>query len=99
MAKDYIDYIFVEFLTERDRDVPLANKMLKLQEEVGEASQALLAVLGSANVSDSGDKNKLLEELCDVMNVTMDMINFLNPDEKELKELFWNKLKKWKDKR
>ena len=102
MAKDYINYKRIKKLSKGDRDIPLANKALKLSEEVGEFSQAMLKLLGSKNVSKSADvdnpRELVLEELMDCTNVIVDIVNALGFSSKECKEMFEKKLDKWEAK-
>ena len=100
MAKNYINFKRIKRLSELDEDVPFANKMIKLSEETGETAQATLRYLGSKNVSASaGDtKEDVLEELCDVLNVTVDMINSLGFSSRDVKAMFDLKLDKWEAK-
>jgi len=100
MAKNYINFEKIERLTEQDKDVPIAYRAIKLSEETGEFSQAVLRLLGSKNVSASAGnlKEDVLEELCDVLNVTVDLINILGFSDEEVQEMFEKKLNKWEAK-
>jgi len=101
---DYIDDKWVEELSKNDLHIPLYQKIIKLQEEVGELSQEYLAYIDSSNQSKSatGSIMGVIEELCDTTNVSMDIINYLTYEDEELqiltKIMFAKKLKKWKDK-
>lgn len=95
MAKNYIDFEKLEMLSEHDKVVPLANKIIKLGEESGEVAQAYLAFCGSKNVSKSASQDDLLEECCDVINVVIDIINNLSVTDEEVKAMFDKKLNKW----
>ena len=107
MKSDYIDIKRVHELSLNDRDVPLAHKLIKLGEESGELAQAFLAYDNSKNKSGSvaGCVNEhmrilnVLEEACDTINVTMDIINAVVGDDQELEMavvvMFDNKLDKW----
>jgi NTP pyrophosphatase (non-canonical NTP hydrolase) len=72
---------------------------LKLSEEVGELSQALLSYLGA-----SGSEYKELglqdvkEECADVILVALSLVYKLGSDDTELIELMNKKVEKWKDK-
>lgn len=99
---DYINYGRVSKLSAIDKHVDFSSKALKLSEETGEVSQAVLKYLGSKNVSKSADvedpKMLVLEELCDVLNVAVDMINALEVTEEDVKDMFEKKLDKWEAK-
>ena len=99
MAKDFIDYELLERLSETDKVVDLPMKMIKLQEEVGELAQAFLAHNKSKNASKSAQSENtrldILEEACDVLNVTIDIINAYAFTDEESKEMFDKKLRKW----
>lgn len=100
MAKNFINYEKLEELSEVDSVVPLTNKIIKLSEEVGELSQAYLKYIGSKNFSVSAGNTKahVLEELCDVMNVSIDILNKMGFDDSEALEMFERKLNKWEEK-
>ncbi len=105
MSKDYLNFKRVEQLSEGDAEVPLYQKIIKLGEESGEIDQAFLRYVGALNVSKSAEADdeetlglKLLEECCDVMNVTMDIINFLGFSDEDVKKMFEKKLAKWQAK-
>jgi NTP pyrophosphatase (non-canonical NTP hydrolase) len=100
MAKNFIDYELLEFLSASDAGVALHNKVIKLSEETGEVSQAYLGVSGSKNVSKSSSATYegILEECCDVVNVAVDIINSLGFPDEVVKAMFDKKLNKWKSK-
>lgn len=102
MAKNFIDYEFLEKLSGYDKDVNLPYKLIKVQEEVGELAQAFLAHSKSKNTSKSAlsenTRLNILEESCDVINVVIDIINAFNFSDEETKEMFSKKLKKWENK-
>jgi len=100
MAKNYINYDRIELLTTLDSDIPLVNKALKLSEEVGEFSQVMLKHIGSKNVSASAGDNKedVLEELCDIINISVDIINAMGFTDEEASKMFEKKLDKWEAK-
>lgn len=98
MAKNFIDFEKIERLSKGDDTVSLDDKAHKLGEEVGEFYQALLKYKGAKNVSASasGDEAEhLLEELCDVMNVAIDIVNSLHVTDEEATKMFSKKLNKW----
>jgi len=101
---NYIDDKWIEQLSKNDLHLPLYQKVIKLQEEVGELAQAYLAHVDSPNKSKSvdGTISDVIEELCDVINVSMDIINWITFEDEELqiltKIMFAKKLKKWEDK-
>lgn len=98
--KDFIDYEKMGKLSYGDSDVLLSNKVIKLSEESGELSQAYLKFAGCKNVSASAGDGRLgiLEESCDVINVTIDIINSLGYTSEEVKAMFDKKLSKWESK-
>jgi NTP pyrophosphatase (non-canonical NTP hydrolase) len=101
MAINYIDWELLEVLSKVDSDVSLDDKAHKLGEEYGEFLQALLKYKGANNVSASAtgnEKEHLLEELCDTMNVALDIINTLEFSDEEVKKMFSKKLGKWSNK-
>ena len=102
MAKDYINYERIAELSDVDFDIPLVNKALKLSEETGEVAQAVLKLIGSKNVSKSADvddpRTLVLEELCDVINIAIDIINVIGYEDIEAKAMFEKKLDKWESK-
>jgi len=84
---NFIDTERVERLSKDEKDISPALKTIKLQEEVGELSQAMLKYLNYPNASQSalGTKESVLEELMDVLNVTLDLINSLDVSDKDKK--------------
>jgi NTP pyrophosphatase (non-canonical NTP hydrolase) len=98
---NYINWEKLELLSEIDKDVSIDDKAHKLGEEVGEFYQALLKYKGANNVSRSADtpegqeKLNVLEELCDTLNVTLDLINSLEFSQDEVSTMFDKKLGKW----
>ena len=103
MAKNFIDFELIEKLSAKDslETVPMSNKIIKAQEEMGELSAAFLKFIGSKNVSASQNnkgKDDVLEEACDVINVVIDIINNLDYTDLEVREMFSKKLAKWERK-
>jgi len=104
MDRDYIDEERVHYLSIADKDVPLYQKIIKLQEESGELAQAFLKYDGAKNtsVSASGSAFDIIEETCDVINVAMDIMNAVTMDndilEEAAVEMFQTKLDKWEKK-
>ncbi len=99
MAVDFINWVKLDLLSQIDSDISLDDKAHKLGEEYGEFLQSLLKYKGSKNVSASVDedtKEHLLEELCDVINVSIDIINSLGFSNEESMNMFDKKLNKWK---
>jgi NTP pyrophosphatase (non-canonical NTP hydrolase) len=100
----YIDTERIQRLSDADKDVPLYQKVIKLSEESGELSQAFLKFDKAKNTSASagGKVEDVLEEACDVLNVTIDIINALTKNKPVLelytKQLFQKKLDKWEAK-
>lgn len=83
----------------------LERRTLKLSEEVGEASQAILSITSPANLKKL-TKEDYLEEVTDVIIVAMDIMltNFegeeLTPEELEqrFEQILDKKLTKWREK-
>lgn len=101
MAKHFIDFDRLEVLSFNDKSVSIDDKAHKLGEEHGEFLQALLKFKGAKNVSASANdatKEHLLEELCDVLNVAIDLINSLDYSDEEVEAMFNKKLDKWSSK-
>lgn len=102
--KDFINFEKIEKLTAYDYDIPVSDKMIKLQEEVGEAAQAYLGWKGAKNASASasGDIMELVEEICDTINVSINILNHLetqyNVPSEDIKKMFQSKLDKWESK-
>lgn len=100
--KNYVNYDRIEKLSNMDNTVNFSSKVLKLSEEAGEVAQATLKYIGSKNVSKSADvkdpKMLVLEELCDTINVAVDIINALDVTEDEVIQMFEKKLDKWESK-
>lgn len=96
----FINVERIKKLSEGDKEVPLYHKMLKLSEESGEVAQAFLAFDGAKNASASaGDLERdLMEEICDVLNVAIDIANNIDMTEEEKENLFNRKLDKWENK-
>lgn len=63
--KAYIDYERIAYLSKGDDTVPMYQKIIKLSEEAGEISDAV----------DNFDINDIVEELCDTLNVAIDIVN------------------------
>lgn len=108
MKKNYLHLKRVHKLSKGDMKlgIPLYQKMIKIQEELGEASQAFLEYDEGKNVSASASTDDkelaLLEELYDTMNCTMDAINHITHKRKDLQkkmvDLCDSKLDKWERK-
>jgi len=102
MAKNFIDYEKVERLSEGDSGVGIEKKVMKLFEEGGELSQAMLKYVKSPNVSASADvvdvRALVMEECMDVTNVILDIVNAMGFNDDECKEMFDKKLNKWEAK-
>jgi len=99
--KNFVNWDKIHLLSKIDAEVSLDDKAHKLGEEYGEFLQALLKYKGANNVSKSAsgaEKEHLLEELCDVMNVAIDIIDYLDFTEAEASEMFNKKLNKWEAK-
>ena len=99
----WIDVERIKTLSHNDKNIPLENKIIKLQEETGELAQAFLKYNGSRNVSKSAsgsvlDATDVLEEVCDVINVAIDIANNLNVSETDKRRMFNSKLDKWEAK-
>lgn len=106
--KDFIDYEKLERLSEADKNVPLYKKIIKLQEEAGEVAQEFLAlddrisgVRTNSSKSASGTIEAVIEEVCDTINVAIDILNTLEQDglyRSYIKKRFQEKLDKWESK-
>ena len=107
--KDFIDYEKLERLSEADKNIPLYKKIIKLQEEAGEVAQEFLAwddkikgIKTNSSKSASGTVEAVIEEVCDVQNVAIDILNALEMQNPELSEYiakrFQEKLDKWESK-
>lgn len=100
--KNFIDWEKLTDLSQGnvDIEISLLEKTTKLFEEGGELAQAVLHYNGSKNVSASaGDtKEDVLEEACDVLNVTLDIIISLGFTPEEAEAMFSKKLDKWASK-
>ena len=104
--KDYIDEDRIERLGTLT-DVSLHHRLIKLGEEFGELSQAYLGYDNCGNASKTisiiTDKEqlvlKLLEECCDVINCSCDLLNSVASKEDishaTVKAMFDSKLDKW----
>ena len=106
--KDFIDYEKLERLSEADKNVPLYKKIIKLQEEAGEVAQEFLAlddrisgVRTNSSKSASGTIEAVIEEVCDTINVAIDILNTLEQDglyRSYIKKRFQEKLDKLESK-
>lgn len=107
--KDFIDYEKLERLSEADKNVPLYKKIIKLQEETGEVAQEFLAlddringVRTNSSKSATGTIEAVIEEVCDTINVAIDILNTLEMQNPELSgyiaNRFQEKLDKWESK-
>ncbi|MGP4074191.1 MazG-like family protein [Piscibacillus sp. B03] len=85
----------IKELSEAERKT-VEQMVLKLTEEVGETSQAMLSY---KNAWGSGykqlDKSDVKEECADVILVALSLFYKLSDHENELKELLRTKLEKW----
>ena len=79
--------------------VTIEEKALKLTEETGEVAQEVLKYVNCKNASKSaeGSREKIIEEVSDVILVAYDLFHNLD-DEKKFKEVIKNKLNKWYNK-
>lgn len=107
--KNFIDYDKLQRLSEADKDVPLYKKVMKLQEETGEVAQEFLAwddkqngIRTNSSKSAVGTIEAVIEETCDVINVSIDVLNAIEmkyPDKSEyIVKRFQEKLDKWESK-
>ena len=92
-SKDFIK------VSNRYKRYSLKDKGLKLGEETGEVMQELLAYNKGKNVSASatGSKEKVVEELTDVILVAYDIINKLDGGNMH-NDIIRKKLAKWESK-
>ena len=79
--------------------VTIEEKALKLTEETGEVAQEVLKYVNCKNASKSaeGSREKIIEEVSDVILVAYDLIYHLD-GEKEFKETLQKKIDKWYNK-
>lgn len=107
--KNFIDYEKLQKLSEADKNVPLYKKVMKLQEEAGEVAQEFLAwddkqngTKTNSSKSAQGTIEAVIEEVCDVINVSIDTLNAIEmkyPDKSEyIAKRFQEKLDKWESK-
>lgn len=99
--QNFVNWDKIHLLSKIDAEVSIDDKAHKLGEEYGEFLQALLKYKGANNVSKSADgvsKENLLEELCDVMNIAIDIIDYLGFTQEEAAAMFEKKLNKWEAK-
>lgn len=96
-----VDFEVIENLTKLDKKI-LIERALKLSEEVGEVSEAILSY---SNACGCGYKNKdkkdVIEECLDVIIVATSLISQVSDndvDEKLVEELYSKKINKWKQK-
>lgn len=94
-----VSYVKVEELCQKDSLTP-EMKMIKLSEEVGEASAELLAMRGHPNKSRSavGTPEALAEELIDCKIVIDSLLVGLGFTPSYLRDLADKKLAKWEAK-
>lgn len=80
----------------------LYRKVMKMQEESGEAAAAFLAFDGSPNVSASAitddPRDALFEESVDTVLCALDVIVSLGYSDEEIQAMFDSKLAKWRGK-
>lgn len=95
----------VKELTIKDSKNSLERKLMKIGEECGELNQAALAYVGASNASrgstgfsDRELRLNLLEEACDVLNSTMNVIFNEKFTDAEIRNMFDRKLSKWESK-
>lgn len=77
----------------------LVLQMVKLGEETGELSAAVLMHLGKkgTRMSKSEITENVLEEACDCLLMILSILNKAGFNEKEINEMINKKLKKWED--
>jgi hypothetical protein len=96
-----IDMDLIRRLTNRDIR-QMYRKVMKMQEEAGEAAAAFLEFDGSPNVSASAKsddpRHDLFEESVDTILCGMDVIVSLGYSDEEIEAEFDRKLAKWKSK-
>lgn len=77
----------------------LYERGLKLGEEFGEVSEAILSSSGAPGCKYKGKTHSdVLEEAVDVTIVAMSIAGMYAADESALEEIFQKKLNKWKEK-
>jgi NTP pyrophosphatase (non-canonical NTP hydrolase) len=87
---------FIKSLSLNDTKT-LTQKALKTSEEVGELAKAVLPFEGAAGTLHRfTDKEKILEESCDVLLCALSVANQI-ASEKEIEDMLWAKAKKWSE--
>lgn len=96
-----INMDFLREVSDRDEN-PLYLKIIKLSEEAGEVSAAFLDLDASPNASASAStdnpRSAVIEEVCDTILVSMDILYSLGATDTEIREMMDRKLSKWNKK-
>ena len=103
--KPIFDIATVKRLTKKDSKNPIERKVIKINEELGEFNQAILGYIQASNASGSvsrleGDEKRalVLEEGCDVLNSTLNVLFSEGFSDDEIRNMFNKKLTKWESK-
>lgn len=94
-----IDYLFnsVSDACQLEKNINLADKGLKLMEEVGELAAEILKLTGVkySNLNQIQNRSNLLLESCDVMIMTFSIMNQMGFTKQEIVETTQSQIKKW----
>ena len=94
-----IDYLFdlVSSVDNLEKNVTIAEKGLKLTEEVGELAAELLKITGYKHTSDTKEEDleKSLLESCDVMIMIFGIMNKLGFTKQQIVEMTEKQVNKW----
>lgn len=99
MGKDFnLDFTLIEKVTNIDKKT-LVERALKLSEEVGEVSEAVLSYSNACGCGYKGKNSKdVIEECIDVIIVATSIISQVSNNDVELGQLlktYTNKMNKW----
>lgn len=87
----------IKEITYQDKKT-LSERALKLSEETGEVSEAVLSYTNACGCSYKHKTRKdILEECTDVIIISLSLICAIS-EEENLKEMFETKIKKWNEK-
>lgn len=90
-----------EIVEKENREVSMSDKITKMNEELGEFSAVHLESIGYKYVKNKRSKEEirehLLEEICDVQIMVMDIMNYYNFTSEEINEMVDKKLDKWEN--
>lgn len=93
------DYLkdLVDNACKLEKNVTLTDKGLKLSEEVGELAAEILKSTGikHSNLSDIEQRSQILLESCDVLIMTLSIMNQMNFTKQEIVEMTISQIEKW----